>query len=200
MICDTATPAGYDLHIQLSPPVAGCTFTIGTDIGPVDPFSGYLLTGGLQPPMILSFTTFLVTSTLNVEVSYTRPDGSKCFQVETLSLPRCRWVAERDWHNGDSSNTDNGNNLQALISSALLVFPNPATNNVTISYNFGTDSYKERSLTIYDELGRKIQSFTPQDVNDSWYLNTATLAAGLYIVRMEADGQTLQVQRVVINH
>jgi hypothetical protein len=198
MLCDTLTPAGYDLHIQLSPPIAGCTYTIGTNIGPVDPFSGYLLSGGLQPPMTLSFTTFLVSSTVNVEVSYTRPDGSKCFQVETLSLPRCRWVAERNGDTGDSLN--NNSNLKALISSALLIFPNPATNNVTISYNYGKDSYKERSLTIYDELGRKIQSFAPPAVNDSWYLNTSTLAAGLYIVRMEADGQTLQLQRVVITH
>ena len=117
-----------------------------------------------------------------------------------MSLPHCHWVAERDGHTGDSSNTDNGNNLQTLISSALLVFPNPATNNVTISYNYGTDLYKERSLIIYDELVRKIQSYNPHSVNDSWYLNTSTLATGLYIVRMEADGQTLQVQRVVINH
>jgi len=113
-------------------------------------------------------------------------------------LPHCHWVAERDGHTVDTLN--NNSNLQTLISSALLVFPNPATNNVTISYNFGTDSYKEKSLIIYDELGRKIQSYNPQSVNDSWYLNTASLAAGLYIVRMEADGQTLQLQRVVINH
>jgi hypothetical protein len=52
----------------------------------------------------------------------------------------------------------------------------------------------------YDLLGRKIQSNVPDAVTGSWNVSTASLAAGIYFVRMEADVTVLQAQELVITH
>lgn len=202
IICDTGNPASYEVIISLNSPSSGTAYTLGTTIGPIDPFSGTLSSAGPQPPMTLTFTTLTLPapSTVTVEVSYTLPDGSKCFQKETVPLPPCSWIAERLGNSVADSSNSKGINLQSLINSALLVFPNPASGEVTISYDYGTESYKERSLEIYDLMGRKIEKIAPQDVHGKWILNAKNWGSGLYIIRMEADGSVLQTQRLVVPH
>jgi hypothetical protein len=86
------------------------------------------------------------------------------------------------------------------MSNAMLVFPNPATTEVTVSFDYGTDTYKERSLCVYDELGRKMSYSLPEGIQGKWSLDTRNWPQGMYIIRMEADGATLQVQRMVVAH
>jgi hypothetical protein len=150
--------------------------------------------------MTLTFTTLTLPapSTVTVEVSYTLPDGSKCYQKETVPLPPCSWIAERLGSSVADSSNSKGINQQSLINSALLVFPNPASGEVKISYDYGTESYKERSLAIYDVMGRKIENIEPQDVHGMWILNAKNWGSGIYIIRMEADGSVLQTQRLVV--
>jgi hypothetical protein len=201
-ICDSSNPASYEVIITLNSPAAGSTYTLGTTIGPIAPFSGMLDSAGLQPPMTLTFTTLLLPAplTVTVDVSYTLPDGSKCFQQETVPLPHCGWITERLASTLADSSNNKGLNLQSLINSALIVFPNPASGEVTISYDYGTESFKERSLAIYDVMGRKIENIEPQDVHGKWILNAKNWGSGIYIIRMEADGTVLQTQRLVVPH
>ena len=51
-----------------------------------------------------------------------------------------------------------------------------------------------------DNMGRKTQTIVPSDIHGNWYLNTTSWTPGIYIVRMEGDGQELQSQRVVVTH
>ena len=44
----------------------------------------------------------------------------------------------------------------------------------------------------------KVQYTMPQDVHGNWNVPTNNLTAGIYIIRMEADGKTLQTQRLVV--
>lgn len=197
----STNPASYTITVSLYSTAPGTTYTLGTDIGPIDPFSGTLPTAGWQPPMTFSFTTlvlFPLPDSVTVEVALTMPDGSKCFIKEKYALPSCSWIAERSEHSGDTAKTRQDGNGRLLIGSSMLVFPNPTTGNVTISYDYGTDKYNERSIAIYDAMGRKIGYKAIQDVHGSWLPETQNWLPGIYIIRMEADGQALQTQRMVV--
>ena len=198
--CDSSNPASFTLTVGLFSLSAGTTYTIGTNIGPVTPFSG-ILPGTGPYSLTLTFTTLAVPapSTIEVEVSYEDSSGNKCFQTVIVRVPSCTWVAERS---GDSTSNATPTPLvdMATLANALLVFPNPASGSVTVSYDYGTGDYMGRSLEVYDMMGRKVAATTPGEVHGNWILDMTNWTAGVYIVRMEADGKTLQTQRLVITH
>ena len=199
MKCDFLNPACFFVKVGLFSLVAGTTYTVGTNIGPVLPFSGTL--PGVGSYIVnLTFTTLEVPapSTVEVEVSYEVPGGGKCFQTVTVKVPSCTWIAERT---ADSSSATSAPVPDLnVITNALLVFPNPASGDMTISYDYGADVYSQRSLEVYDMMGRKIQSTVPGSVRGNWMMNITDWTPGIYIVRMEGDSKTLQTQRVVVSH
>jgi len=199
IVCTSVDPATYSVTVNFTSPAVGTTYTLGTDIGPIDPFSGTLSTAGTYS-FTLTFTTLIVPppDSVVIELALTEINGTRCFSTDSMVLPSCSWIAERNSHPGDTSqsNKNVANGLQ--MANALLVFPNPTAGNVTISYDYGAGVYAERSLEIYDEMGRKIQSLTPQDSRGSWNLDIINWVPGIYVIRMEGDGQTLQTQRLVV--
>jgi hypothetical protein len=201
LTCDSSNPAGYILTgiINADP---GTVYTLGTNIGPIDPFSGTVPSTGAVT-LTLTFTTFDITlpmpDSVTIEFAITNPDGSRCFQTLRMALPPCGWVAERNGHlSGDSTNSNN--NVPPTIATALLVAPNPASGQVTISYNYGSSGNNERDLSIFDMMGRKMDQTVPANAQGSWILNINTWTPGVYIIRMDGDGQLLQTQRMVISH
>ena len=56
----------------------------------------------------------------------------------------------------------------------------------------------ETIFDIYDAMGGKKSFMVPQDVHGSWNINTNNWTPGIYIIRMEADGKALQIQRMVV--
>ena len=198
LTCDSTNPASYILTGSLTT-TPGATYTLGTDIGPIDPFSGTVTTGAVS--FTLTFTT-LYTSPLpdsvTIEVEITNLDGSKCFKKVPKALPPCSWADERNGHTTDTTNIKAANDMQ--ISNAMFVFPNPASGEINISYDYGNDGSNGKNLTIYDGMGRKIEYTTPQDTHGTWQVNTSSWMAGMYIIRMEGNGKALQTQRVIISH
>ncbi|MCW3120972.1 MAG: hypothetical protein JWQ38_464 [Flavipsychrobacter sp.] len=210
IVCDPTNPASYNITITLTSPMPGTTYVIGTDMGPIVDFTGTLPTVGPQPPMNLVFTVVdymisgmyvVLPDSITVEVQYTMPDGSKCFRKERIALPPCSWVAEKHGHTEDTTKEMPHHDTQPKIGSALLVFPNPSSGNVTASYDYGMENYKERTLTVYDQLGRIMQTAQLQDIHGSLLLNSASWTPGVYIIRMAVDGgRPLQTQKMVITH
>jgi len=47
-------------------------------------------------------------------------------------------------------------------------------------------------------MGNKVASVVPQNVQGNWNLNTNDWSPGIYIIRMDADGKALQIQRMVV--
>ena len=119
IICDSSNPASYTIIIALFSPAAGTTYVLGTDIGPISPFSGTLPTAGPQPSMTLTFTTLYVPppGSITIEVIFTLPSGAKCYQKQTIKLPPCGWIAEK---NGQGNNAGTNDNLKAHIANSML--------------------------------------------------------------------------------
>jgi len=62
----------------------------------------------------------------------------------------------------------------------LEIYPNPANENVHISYNVEQKS----SLVIFDNTGRKVQTIELNNKKDEFYLNTADLQEGIYYIKI----------------
>lgn len=67
---------------------------------------------------------------------------------------------------------------------ALIVFPNPARNTITIKY---TGGQKKIKLTIFDLTGRQVM-FKELNNQSTWEANVSGLARGTYIIRLN-DGE-----------
>ncbi len=194
--CTSGNPASYSIVVSFNSPGPG-TYTLGTDIGPIDPFSGTIIGGSYS--LTLTFTTLVVPppDSVTVELLIREHDGSMCFSKIRIPLDTCSWIEERLVHSPDSNNGSHIN-LQTDIASALLVFPNPSSGDVTAAYEYGTVGNNNRSLAVYDAVGRKMANIAPQDSHGTWLINTNNWAVGMYIIQMAADGKPLQTQRIVI--
>lgn len=200
LTCDTTNPSSYSIVVGFTNPIAGTSYTLGTDVGPIVPFSGILSSSGATS-LTLTFTTLYPASlpdSVTVEVALTLPGGSRCFFKKRLPLPACHWIAERGTNPDDSANIKHDNNQHLLIANSLLVFPNPTSGNVTIAYDYGAVKCSERSLAIYDAMGRKIQQIPLQEMTGNLTIDTKDWASGIYLIRMEADGKALQTQRLAV--
>lgn len=107
-----------------------------------------------------------------------------------IAAPICSWESEK---HSDSTNS-------ASICNAMLVYPNPASQQVNISYNYGNGNYTERSISVFDQMGRKIEYEALRDMQGVWNLNTADWTPGMYIIRMEGDGKALQIQKLIVSN
>lgn len=202
IICTPDDPASYTIKLTIASLPAGTTYTVWTDIGPVSGFTG-VLTGSSPYVLYLTFTTLYLPppSSLTAYMVFTLPSGQKCGLHANAAVPSCPWIEERHANNGDT-----GKYVVTPVmpvndmATAMMVFPNPASGMVNVSYDYGMATYAEKTLTVYDITGRKISIATPADIHGTWSLNTDSWTPGIYIIRMEADGKPLHTQRVVVSH
>lgn len=75
----------------------------------------------------------------------------------------------------------------------LIVYPNPATTMLNISYKYQQAS-NTNALYLYDTTGRLIASYNPDTVGGVWILPIDQLATGLYIVVLKEDGTVIAQQ------
>ena len=76
----------------------------------------------------------------------------------------------------------------------VLLYPNPAVNEFTISYSGGF--YASANLTIYDVTGRLIQTYPL--TGTSTVISTATLPPGIYVCRIDADGTGVISRKLIV--
>lgn len=203
LTCVSGNPASFKLSLTLENTSANTTYAVGTDEGPVEPFSGIMTTTGAYN-LSLTFTTLSTVplpDSITVKVVLTYKDGTMCVSKVRVPVPDCTWQAERT-DNGNTNTVDSivtDNKPQLVLDNSLVVFPNPTTGIVTLKYDFGSDAYKDRMLGIYNELGQRM-SYIPALQKGIWQVNTAGWADGTYVIRMEADGTNLQTQKLIVSH
>jgi len=84
---------------------------------------------------------------------------------------------------GDTSHHHTGINVATNKSTNIQAYPNPLTNEMTISALSVADQ-----ITVYDMMGRKVQSWIITKDGSNTF-NTATLLQGMYILRvLDKDG------------
>jgi len=82
---------------------------------------------------------------------------------------------------------------------AMAIYPNPAGNVVTLSYNNLSATQNSR-LVVSDMLGRQIIShmFELENGKGNEQINTTGLANGIYIVNVESEGELLFSNKLII--
>ena len=74
--------------------------------------------------------------------------------------------------------------------SGLSVYPNPVTNGV---FNITTDANAERTVTVFDVLGKQVLNVTTSETS----INVSSLNAGVYLVQITEEGKTATKKLVI---
>ncbi|MCA0427439.1 MAG: PKD domain-containing protein [Bacteroidetes bacterium] len=82
---------------------------------------------------------------------------------------------------------------------AVKVYPNPATNNVTVSFELNTT--ENLSISILDATGKELMSENRNQVNAGSYeidLSTESLSQGIYIIRLQSGNSTSNSRLMIV--
>ncbi|MBU2939409.1 proprotein convertase P-domain-containing protein [Lacinutrix sp. C3R15] len=83
--------------------------------------------------------------------------------------------------------------IDTFSESSIKMYPNPATNYVTITSNDG----EELAVTLYDLLGRKVLYKELDNTNKS--INTYNLSSGTYIVNIQTSNNVRIIKKLIID-
>ncbi|MFN6945097.1 MAG: malectin domain-containing carbohydrate-binding protein [Cytophagaceae bacterium] len=83
----------------------------------------------------------------------------------------------------------------ALDDPEIRIFPNPFKENIYIQGNGQGSEYK---VSIYNHIGVLMQSFSFTNLSQANQVNTSSLPAGIYFVKVESeDNKVLQTQKLI---
>ncbi|CAM3624266.1 T9SS type A sorting domain-containing protein [Flavobacterium gelidilacus] len=91
----------------------------------------------------------------------------------------------------------NGDKTANLVveTQEIKIYPNPAKENVTISYTLNTST---ATLEIYDLAGRSISQKVLSSSTGEEQIQTSTYQAGIYIVVVKENDTILVQQKLII--
>ncbi len=84
-----------------------------------------------------------------------------------------------------------------IIEPELVLAPNPAFETTTASYNLGTQYQNAQSITVYDVTGVQRYKQKVNGIKGEVVINISNLAAGTYIINLEADGKVIKQQKLI---
>jgi hypothetical protein len=89
----------------------------------------------------------------------------------------------------------------SAIENEIKVFPNPASNNVSIQYNLKANALVK--IELFDMLGKSVKMLLPETQQSiefhkkSWQIDD--LGAGLYFIKMTINGMESTI-KLSVNH
>jgi PKD repeat protein len=78
----------------------------------------------------------------------------------------------------------------------MMVYPNPATENVTVELVNG--SFSHGKIQIMNMLGKTVRTISPEDMSSRQQIATGDLAAGVYLLQVENRGE-VSLKRFIIS-
>jgi aminopeptidase N len=138
-------------------------------------------------PIFLKNATADTTLVLNVtENDMTFQAGPFDFAPDSLFIDPELWLLTK--HNSVE--------YDSLLSSSLLVFPNPAIDEIKISYTNSSDRLRE--VVLYDVAGKKLVSLSVSEISffNPVIINISNLARGCYFLDLVTDDHSY-VERIV---
>ena len=76
------------------------------------------------------------------------------------------------------------------------IFPNPASNFITIQLNERIVA-KSFSVQLFDVMGREVYSSNKLNSNNSFQIETSSFAKGVYFAKLTVDGNSHQSKFVI---
>lgn len=115
------------------------------------------------------------------KIILTDQKGNNCIAEVCMYLPPCDYL---------------GVNLAGIQYASMKLAPNPANSDVTIFYNVTNGSYPQFEIT--DMTGRKLIEVQTDNVNGAVVVNLQELSPGTYLVKLVSEGESIQVQRLIV--
>lgn len=138
-------------------------------------------------------------------------DGSPIFQTESLGNVQHSYQSQGDYTVhltaivcNDTSVYEQTIAIQAVgvneithTKTQLLISPNPTNGQSIISYQLPF-FVPESVIVVYNLYGQVVRQYEISDITGTLFLDSATLASGLYFVSIEADGQRLAFEKIEV--
>src|SRR5690606_24426249 len=103
----------------------------------------------------------------------------------------CRSSKGTSTTNSTNSSSPEATTKDIAADALLVISPNPATETAVATYNIGTHYKKATVITVYDLKGAQHLKQALNNAKGEVQLNISHLAAGTYIVTLQADGTTI---------
>ena len=119
-------------------------------------------------------------------------DGEQSFLCTyefPIDIERCHYAKSQ---NGADSLPEA---LSTTPKSDLLLYPNPAQNEVNIQYEAATTQV---DLQLFDATGRLVASHATKDPKGTWKVDVSKLTSGLYIVILRENGQIVTLRKLQV--
>lgn len=103
------------------------------------------------------------------------------------------WLLKVDSLGCDSANCDGVGFMEHPLVGRILIFPNPASDQLTIS---STNTAANTFIEILDATGKLLDQIPFQD--NSMDLNCSSYAEGIYLVRIISEGECIATEKLII--
>jgi hypothetical protein len=174
----------------------------GLPNGSISPASGTISSGWV--PVYFTYTPAPGVTAVKFRITLIC-DGRIC----TLELGEFKGLDDKDKYpctdHGAYAKKVQGDEDQSLMAknarTTMLIAPNPANNNVQISYTIPNRKDGELyQISIINLLGQTVAQYNVTNSKGAWQYSTLQLNAGTYLVRFVKDGRNIDVQNMLIVH
>lgn len=176
----------YDVDLNIMNPFGGpATVSIlPISAGTFGPIAPNPVGPGLQTVSVPFTDALPANSIICFKVLLTDISSNRtCWQTVCLALPPC------------DSMTNIMVNLYDRFS--LSVYPNPASDFVTLKYSFG-DETMQNEFVLRDAGGRELMRMKAENLNGVLTIPAADYSAGLYFIEVLRDGRTAGHTKLII--
>ena len=185
--CGTETSLGdfhKTIHLTINAGIGGAWNLIWSNYEGLT-FGSYNIYRGTDPTNISLLTT--IQSNLNSYTDLTPPVGPVYYQIEIVNPNSCDPAKVVNYDVSKSNIVNNGvNGINALASTAVLVYPNPTSKDVTLEI---TDELLGKDYYLTDNTGRIILSGQFRALKET--INLEQIATGVYFIKINNNANLM---------
>jgi hypothetical protein len=172
------------IHLTINAGVGGAWNLIWSNYEGLT-FGSYNIYRGTDPTNISLLTT--IQSNLNSYTDLTPPVGPVYYQIEIVNPNSCDPAKVVNYDVSKSNIVNNGvNGINALASTAVLVYPNPTSKDVTLEI---TAELLEKDYYLTDNTGRIILSGQFRTLKET--INLEQISTGVYFIKIDDNANLM---------
>lgn len=178
--CGSSAASDLVLTVNPLPTVTLDAFALACTLDAPFNLTGGSPAGGTYTVDNVTATTFTPATGAGVYViAYEFTDANNCFGSATQNLQ-----------------VDVCSGINDIESANLLIYPNPANNQLMVKLNAG--NYK---VAVLDALGKQVAVYNWQlDSNNTSVINTTSFAAGIYQLKVQAENGFSNNVKFIVSH
>jgi hypothetical protein len=185
--CGTETNLGNfhkTIHLTINAGVGGAWNLIWSNYEGLT-FGSYNIYRGTDPTNISLLTT--IQSNLNSYTDLAPPVGPVYYQIEIVNPNSCDPAKVINYSVSKSNIVNNGvNGINALVSTSVLVYPNPTSKDVTLEI---TAELLGKDYFLTDNTGRIILSGQFRALKET--INLEQIATGVYFIKIDNNANLM---------